>query len=373
MPPRPSRCSIRYLFSTVRGTDGIACIAVPSDGQIVVSDSSQRPHAGHSIIGLGIAATSLVVASGSRRACVSARRRRRATSKPSPICVAMLESSCAILGAVGLLGSALAEHDHREQRAIRRVGRRIVPLRHRHEQRSARAMKPVLLVGREPQRWRSRILHENLERFVRPAEHRRQSSVEGQRLGAAVEDDDRRQPFVLDAADQDGDHLRVQRFVDLVHDHVRQIGRIGLEPDPVRERQEDLLRVVFLAEEPEVQPVPRPLAVPARRDRGADEHRIQGRARRGEVADRFAPVLDQRGHQRERRQRGDHGDGLVGQRVAEAAAQHEARDPARGPHRLRRRARTPEAVSASAGRSAAPVGSVALTAPARPRRWGRRP
>ena len=96
-----------------------------------------------------------------------------------------------------------------------------------------------------------------------------QAAVERQRLGAAVQHGDRRQPALVDAAHQDRRHLRVQRLVDLVDDHRREIGRVGLEAHPAGERQQDLPRVVLLAEEPLVEPVPRALAVAERRRREA--------------------------------------------------------------------------------------------------------
>ena len=41
----------------------------------------------------------------------------------------------------------------------------------------------------------------------------------------------------------------MERLVELIDDHRREVGRVGLEADPARERQQDLPRVVLLAEE----------------------------------------------------------------------------------------------------------------------------
>ena len=129
-------------------------------------------------------------------------------------------------------------------------------------------------------------LEHDLERLVRPPQHRDEPALERQRLGAAVQHRDRRQPALVDAAHQDRRHQRMQRLVELIDDHRRQIGRVGLEAHPAGERQQDLARVVLFAEEALIEPLPGALAIHERRHRGNDEDHVERRAARRDVGER---------------------------------------------------------------------------------------
>ncbi len=168
-------------------------------------------------------------------------------------------------------------------------------------------------------------MQQDVERCVGPSQHPAESAIERQRIRAAVKDRHRDEETVLEPAHQDRDHVRVQRFVDLAHHHCREIGRIGLEPDAARQRQQNFSRVVLLAEEAEVQPLTRALAVTEGCNGHDDQHDVQPGTAHEDVAERPAPIPDEGERQRDRRQHRYDREGLAGQRVLEAAPQHHAR------------------------------------------------
>ena len=173
---------MRYLLSTMRGTR-----ARPARRAVGGTQAPSGFLAASAARALHHRLDPRRVARGprrpSRRRCRRCRR-SRATSKPSPICAAMLASSWRSSARIGLFGALLAERDDADERAILRQDR--------DQQRRARALEPLLLLGRQPPRRRSRVVQEDLERLVRPPQHRHEAAVERQRLGAAVQDRHRR-------------------------------------------------------------------------------------------------------------------------------------------------------------------------------------
>ena len=78
---------------------------------------------------------------------------------------------------------------------------------------------------------------------------------------------DRRQAAFLDPAHEDAEGFRVERLVELVDDRRREVGRIGFESNAAHQRKQDLAGVVFVAEKPFVEPLPRPFPVAERGNR----------------------------------------------------------------------------------------------------------
>ena len=66
-----------------------------------------------------------------------------------------------------------------------------------------------------------------------------------------------------------------------------------------RERHQDLARVVLLAEEPLVEPLPRALAVTERRQRAGEEQQIDDRAAREDLLQRSAATARRRARRRQ--------------------------------------------------------------------------
>lgn len=92
----------------------------------------------------------------------------------------------------------------------------------------------------------------------------------------------------------------MQRLVYLSDDERGQVGRIGFETHAACEGEENLPCIVFFAEEPLVQPAPRPVPVLERGHGGTNQRQIQPRAPRRGFADRLRAVARERGHQRNR-------------------------------------------------------------------------
>ena len=136
---------------------------------------------------------------------------------------------------------------------------------------------------------------------------------------------DRRESALVDSAHEDRGHLRVQRLVQLIDDHRRQVGRVGLEAHPARQRQQDLPRVVLFAEEPLVEPLPRALAIHEGHGRGDDEERVERRAARRDLGQRAVALLHEREGQRDGGQKDENREGPVRERVLQAAAEDDAR------------------------------------------------
>ena len=74
-------------------------------------------------------------------------------------------------------------------------------------------------------------------------------------------------------------------LLDLTHDQRRQIGRIRFQPHAADEREQDFARVVFLPEEPLIEPLPRTIAIAQPRDTGCEQREIDGRAARQDLGE----------------------------------------------------------------------------------------
>ena len=137
---------MRYLLSTVRGTEGTGRIVAPSDGQRSTLASSHRPQRGHSIIGsIGCARS----AHDSRPIGVVLRARAGAAAQSHDVEAERhlcrdAGQELTILSGVGFLRTTLAERDHGDERAILADDR--------HEQHRAGAFEPFAFVGRQPAR-----------------------------------------------------------------------------------------------------------------------------------------------------------------------------------------------------------------------------
>ena len=192
------------------------------------------------------------VASRVAGACRGALR-SRATSKPSPICAAMLASSWRS-------SAVYASSDRRSPSTITATSARSCPTTGTSSTAPVHSSHSCSSGGRRRAGDRG-----SFSTMSSGSSDQRsiddQAAVERQRFGAAVQHRDRGQPPFVDAAHQDRRHQRVQRFVDLIDDHRREIRRVGLEAHPAGQRQQDLARVVLLAEEPLVEPLARALAV----------------------------------------------------------------------------------------------------------------
>ena len=219
-----------------------------------------------------------------------------------------------VLGGVGFFRALLAEHQRADQRAL-------LP-EDRHQHRGAGLFQPVDLHRRQPPRRRSRIVQEDLQWIIRPAEHRHQAAVDRHRRDVAVARGDRDQPSLLDAGGQHRGDLGMERLVDLLDHHRREIAGVGLEADAAGQRHQDLPRVVFLAEEALVEPLARAHAVARHAERGDEEQEVDDRSAGDDL---HQVLLDERVDQRRARQKRDRGERAVGQRVLKAAAQHQRR------------------------------------------------
>ena len=109
-----------------------------------------------------------------------------------------------------------------------------------------------------------------------------------------MEDGHRRQASLFDTAHEDRRELRVQRFIDLGHDHRSQIPGIGFETDAIGERQQDLARVVLLTEETLVEPVPRTGPIRPDQQRTSQQRGVDRRRTLHGLRDRLVSILDER-------------------------------------------------------------------------------
>ena len=114
----------------------------------------------------------------------------------------------------------------------------------------------------------------------------------------------------------------MQGLVDLVDDHRREIGRVGFEAHSARERQQDLACVVLFAKETLVEPQACALTVHERHGRGDDEGGVECGAARRDLRQRRVAFLHEREREGNRRQENQQGERTVGERVLEAAPQH---------------------------------------------------
>ena len=133
----------------------------------------------------------------------------------------------------------------------------------------------------------------DLERLVRPSQHRDQAAVERQVGHRVSRRCDRGESAFLNAAGKDCDELRVERFVELTDHERRQIRGIGLETDAAGQRQEDLSGVVLLTEEPLIEPRPRAVTIAPRSDGNRDQDDEQARAAAGELDQLLIAMFEQ--------------------------------------------------------------------------------
>ena len=80
-------------------------------------------------------------------------------------------------------------------------------------------------------RRRSGIPKKDLERFLGPAQHGRETALQRKRFDSSVQHADGRHPAFFDSAHENRDRFRMEGGVDLLEDNGCQILRVGLVTD----------------------------------------------------------------------------------------------------------------------------------------------
>ena len=189
----------------------------------------------------------------------------------------------------------------------------------------------VAIRGRHPRHRRLLIVQEHFERLVGPPQQRDHAAV-GARGAAST----RRPPPARRSAAglravsanptaKHGDAFRMQRGIDLRHDHRDQVARIGFVWHASRERHQDLARVVLVAEEALIEPPLRRVAIPQGEAQHRQEEEIEQRPSSHDHRERLVALLHERRHQRDHRDQHERGERAPREGVLQALPQHRAR------------------------------------------------